>query len=146
MNCNTKHTHPSTIESHVYDVETLKREPQHNPEIERKHMVTQQQIKQAAAAFVKESSVDALAEIIMMTPRSVRRFVKSDAFQAELDALNYDGPRDFTGRKRGRTRKYHHARDKFGDGETFVKPHERGEIEQLRNYRSRSAMLLLFGG
>ena len=33
---------------------------------------------------------------------------------------------------------------RFGDGETFVRPHERGEIEQLRNYRSRSAMLLLF--
>jgi hypothetical protein len=35
---------------------------------------------------------------------------------------------------------------RFSDGETFVKPHERGEIEQLRNYRSRSAMQLLFGG
>ncbi len=34
---------------------------------------------------------------------------------------------------------------RFNDGKTFVKPHERGEIEQLRNYRSRSAMLLLFG-
>ena len=33
---------------------------------------------------------------------------------------------------------------KFGEGETFVRPHERGEIEQLRNYRSRSAMQLLF--
>lgn len=34
---------------------------------------------------------------------------------------------------------------KFGEGETFVRPHERGEIEHLRNYRSRSAMQLLFG-
>lgn len=33
---------------------------------------------------------------------------------------------------------------RFGDGETFVRSHERGEIEQLRNYRSRSAMQLLF--
>lgn len=29
-------------------------------------------------------------------------------------------------------------------GTTFVRPHERGEIEQLRNYRSRSALKLLF--
>ena len=35
---------------------------------------------------------------------------------------------------------------KFNEGETFVRPHERGEIEQLRNYRSRSAMQLLFRG
>ena len=28
---------------------------------------------------------------------------------------------------------------------TFVMPHERGEIEQLRNYRSRSALQYLFG-
>ena len=30
-------------------------------------------------------------------------------------------------------------------GQTFVMPHERGQIEQLRTYRSRSAMQMLFG-
>lgn len=30
------------------------------------------------------------------------------------------------------------------DGYTFVRPHERGEIEQLRTYRSRSAFELIF--
>ena len=34
---------------------------------------------------------------------------------------------------------------KVGDGQTFVRPHERGEIEQLRTYRSRSALDMLFG-
>lgn len=33
----------------------------------------------------------------------------------------------------------------LGDGQTFVRPHERGEIEQLRTYRSRSAFKLIFG-
>ena len=32
------------------------------------------------------------------------------------------------------------------DGHTFVRPHERGEIERLQNYRSRSAFELVFGG
>ncbi len=91
-------------------------------------MITQHQIKQAAAAFVKESSVDALADILMMTPRSVRRFVKSDAFQAELDALNYDGPRDFTGRKRGRARKYHHARDLWESIRASTPRHKQSQI------------------
>lgn len=31
------------------------------------------------------------------------------------------------------------------DGYTFVRPHERGEIEQMRTYRSRSAFELIFG-
>lgn len=31
-----------------------------------------------------------------------------------------------------------------GEGQTFVRPHKRGEVEQLRNYRSRSALALLF--
>ena len=31
------------------------------------------------------------------------------------------------------------------DGHTFVRPHERGEIERLQNYRSRSAFELVFG-
>ena len=31
-------------------------------------------------------------------------------------------------------------------GQTFVIPHERGQIEQLRTYRSKSAMQMLFGG
>lgn len=31
------------------------------------------------------------------------------------------------------------------EGQTFVRPHERGEVEQLRTYRSRSAVELLFG-
>ena len=30
------------------------------------------------------------------------------------------------------------------DGQTFVRPHKRGEVEQLRTYRSRSALELLF--
>lgn len=41
-----------------------------------------------------------------------------------------------------------HARE-FGltltEGYTFVRPHERGEIEQMRTYRSRSAFELIFG-
>ena len=32
------------------------------------------------------------------------------------------------------------------NGHTFVRPHERGEIERLQNYRSRSAFELVFGG
>ena len=32
------------------------------------------------------------------------------------------------------------------DGYTFVRPHERGEIERLQNYRSHSAFELVFGG
>ena len=31
-------------------------------------------------------------------------------------------------------------------GQTFVRPHKRGEIEQLRTYRSRSALELIFAG
>ena len=31
-----------------------------------------------------------------------------------------------------------------GEGQTFVRPHKRGEIEQLRTYRSRSALELIF--
>lgn len=34
---------------------------------------------------------------------------------------------------------------KLDDGQTFVRPHERGEVEQLRSYRSRSAFELIFG-
>ena len=41
-----------------------------------------------------------------------------------------------------------HAKE-FGltltEGYTFVRPHERGEIEQMRTYRSRSAFELIFG-
>ena len=33
----------------------------------------------------------------------------------------------------------------LGEGQTFVRPHKRGEIEQLRTYRSRSAFQLIFG-
>ena len=32
-----------------------------------------------------------------------------------------------------------------GDGQTFVSPHERGAVEQLRSYRSKSALEMLFG-
>ena len=31
------------------------------------------------------------------------------------------------------------------DGQTFVRPHERGEVERLRTYRSRSVFELIFG-
>ena len=48
-------------------------------------MITQHQIKQAAAAFVKESSVDALAEIIMMTPSIM--MVREISQAASGDAL-----------------------------------------------------------
>ena len=33
-----------------------------------------------------------------------------------------------------------------GEEQTFVRPHKRGEVEQLRNYRSRSALALIFKG
>lgn len=48
-----------------------------------------------------------------------------------------------------RSEKAQENADQFGitlqDGQTFVMPHERGEIEQLRTYRSRSALEMLFG-
>ena len=31
-----------------------------------------------------------------------------------------------------------------GEGQTFVRPHKRGEVEQLRTYRSRAALELIF--
>lgn len=74
--------------------------------------MTQQQRQAQACArlFVKHRDAAKIAQAMNVTERTVYRIITLDAFHAELDALGYQGERNFRKTQRGRSQKHDKAR------------------------------------
>ena len=89
----------------------------------------QRQAIECARLFVKHRDAAKIAQSMNVTERTVYRIISLNAFHAELDALGYEGERNFRKTQRGKSQKHDKARKLWERLQTSDTPkHKHGRI------------------